>query len=103
MNEKQEASAKKNMAFFQVLPMACSLHGRGRIVDWLWFLFARKPKGRKDYIFCEDCNCFCDFWKYDSLEDTGHAECTWRFVTVTELRVCIQDCRISGCFEEQFI
>lgn len=56
---------------------------------------------KRDYIFCEDCETFVDFWKYGhSISDSGHAGCSWRYVTVEELKVCIQDCQEEGCFRE---
>lgn len=54
----------------------------------------------KSYIYCEDCKTYVDFWKYDNIEDTGHADCNWRYVTDEELKVCIQDCIADGCFDE---
>jgi hypothetical protein len=55
----------------------------------------------KDYIYCEDCQTYVDYFKYDCIEDTGHAECHWRFVTKEELRACVRDCRQDGCFDEK--
>ena len=55
----------------------------------------------KDYIYCEFCKEFVDLWKYDSIEDTGHDECKWRYVTDKELKECIKDCKESGCFKEE--
>ena len=54
-----------------------------------------------DYIFCEDCNTWVDLWKYDSIEDTGHAQCHWRYARPEELPDLIRDCKDSGCFREQ--
>lgn len=54
-----------------------------------------------DYIFCEDCNIWVDLWKYDSIEDTGHAQCHWRYARPEELPDLIRDCKDSGCFREQ--
>jgi len=55
----------------------------------------------KDYIYCEDCKTFADFWKYGhNIEDAGHDKCKWRYVTLSELKVCIQDCKDDGCFDE---
>lgn len=54
-----------------------------------------------DYIYCESCQEFVDFWKYGhSLEDCGHDECKWRYVTKEELKGCVQDCKEEGCFDE---
>jgi len=56
---------------------------------------------KEDYIYCEDCQMLVDFWKYDhNIEDAGHAECNWRYVTDDELAECIKDCEEAGCFEE---
>jgi len=54
----------------------------------------------KDYIYCEDCETFVDFWKYGDIKDTGHDECKWRYVTKEELKGCIEDCKKDGCFDE---
>ena len=50
-----------------------------------------------DYIYCEDCETYLDFWKYDSIEDTDHENCKWRYVTEEELKVCMRDCIEDGC------
>lgn len=56
----------------------------------------------QDYIFCEDCQMFVDFWKYDhNIVDAGHEGCNWRYVTDEELAVCIEDCQQNGCFDER--
>ena len=56
---------------------------------------------RYDYIYCEECKMFVDFWKYDyTIQNTGHLGHKWRFVTPAELEICIQDCEESGCFDE---
>lgn len=52
-----------------------------------------------DYIYCEECEEFVDFYKYGSIEDTSHANCKWRYVTEEELKQCEEDCRKDGCFE----
>lgn len=56
-----------------------------------------------DYGYCEDCEEFFDLWKYDSIEDTGHADHNWRHVTKEELAGCIEDCKTDGCFEEEIL
>jgi len=54
-----------------------------------------------DYIYCEDCEMFVDFWKYNhDVVAAGHNTCTWRYVTEEELEDCIASCRGHGCFEE---
>ena len=56
----------------------------------------------KDYIYCEDCKMFVDFWKYDyDIDSAGHEHCNWRQVTEEELEYCIQDCMENGCFDEE--
>jgi hypothetical protein len=57
----------------------------------------------KNYIFCKDCNEYQDFWKYDSIEDTGHSGHNWRYVTKKELKWCVESCRKDGCFDECII
>ena len=57
---------------------------------------------KQDYIYCEDCNMFVDFWKYShNIEDAGHQGCHWRYVTDEELIACIEDCKQCGCFSEE--
>ena len=51
----------------------------------------------RDFIFCEDCRQFVDFYKYDAIDDTGHSDCNWRFVTTEELKECVRNCLESGC------
>ena len=53
-----------------------------------------------DYIYCVDCEMFVDFWKYDAIDDTGHQDCNYRYVTEDELQVCTKDCEEDGCFNE---
>jgi hypothetical protein len=48
----------------------------------------------KDYIYCEDCETYVDRWKFDNIEDTGHADCRWRYVTEDELKDCVAECEI---------
>ena len=56
----------------------------------------------KDYIYCETCQTFIDFWKYDhDIDDTGHRDCVWRYVTDEELKECIKECKENGCFDEE--
>jgi hypothetical protein len=57
-------------------------------------------KSTDDYIYCEDCKEFVDFWKYGDIESTGHAKHKWRHVTPEELQNCVKDCVEDGCFEE---
>ena len=54
-----------------------------------------------DYIYCEDCKSFVDFWKYvHNIKDAGHEFHNWRIVTEEELKECIKDCKEDGCFNE---
>lgn len=47
----------------------------------------------KDYIYCEDCEEWCDFWQYNhDIEDAGHKGCNWRYATEWELPQCVNDC-----------
>ena len=55
----------------------------------------------KDYIYCEDCRMFVDLWKYDDIEATGHASCSWRYVTDEELAMCVKNCEEADCFSER--
>jgi hypothetical protein len=61
-----------------------------------------KKLTRKDYVYCEDCEEYIDFWKYDSIEDTGHSECKWRLATEKELKECIDECKKNDCFKEDY-
>lgn len=56
-----------------------------------------------DFIYCEDCKEYVDLWKYDSIDDTGHADHNWRFVTEEELSDLIKDCKEFGCFDEKIL
>ena len=67
----------------------------------LEFEVVNYTKTTKDFIFCETCQEFSDFWKYDSIEDTGHDKCSWRYVTEEELKGCMKDCIQDGCFNEE--
>ena len=60
-------------------------------------------KSTQDYIYCEDCKEFVDFWKYGRIEDTCHDECNWRFVTYEELKGCVESCKEEGCMDERFL
>jgi len=56
----------------------------------------------KDYLYCEECETYLDFWKYDhDINDTDHGLCHGiREVTEEELKQCIKDCKEDGCFDE---
>lgn len=35
-------------------------------------------KTKADYIYCEDCKMFVDFWKYDhDIKAAGHGHTNW--------------------------
>jgi hypothetical protein len=49
--------------------------------------------GCKDFIFCETCQEFVDFFQYQyDLQSAGHKECKWRYVTSEELRELAAEC-----------
>lgn len=61
----------------------------------------KEGKNKEDYIYCETCKMMVDFWKYDySLEQAGHEDCKWRYVTNKGLKECIKECQKEGCFDE---
>ena len=64
--------------------------------DWVK-AYNMKPE---DYGYCETCDMFFDLWRYGSVEDAGHAEHAWRFVTAEELVACVKECLDMGCFDE---
>jgi hypothetical protein len=67
-------------------------------------LKATHGKTVQDYIYCEDCQCLVDFWKYDhNIADAGHEDCHWRYVTEAELVEAVQDCEANGCFNEDIL
>lgn len=56
-----------------------------------------------DYIYCKDCQEYCDYWKYGCLKDTGHEGHKVRYVTKTELKSLKESCLEDGCFKEEFL
>ena len=52
------------------------------------------------YIFCKTCDMFIDYFKYDSLDDAGHADCKWRYATPDETEELTKECKRHGCFSE---
>ena len=53
---------------------------------------------KEDYIFCEECQEYIDFWKYDrSIKNTGHCKHNWRYVSEEEFKQCLKDCLEDGC------
>jgi len=62
---------------------------------------ARHGKTTKDYLYCETCKGFVDFWKYGhDLSAAGHEGHRTREVTEEEFRQCLKDCEEDGCFVE---
>lgn len=59
-------------------------------------------KTTHDYVYCQDCKTYADFWKYDhDINAAGHGTCrNWRFVTESELKELVAECKRHGCFEE---
>lgn len=56
-----------------------------------------------DYIFCEDCGIWVDFWKYENLEEAGHEGHNVRNPkSYEELKECVDDCQetIDRCDDE---
>jgi hypothetical protein len=72
------------------------------IQGYVYLVTVRESKKTTDYIFCETCDMFVDFWKYDhDIEAAGHEGHTWRYVTQEELDKLVKACRKHGCFEEE--
>lgn len=55
----------------------------------------------RSFLYCGDCRTYVDLYNYDSLEDTGHAECGWRYVTDEEFDELVADCLEEGCISER--
>ena len=43
-----------------------------------------------------------EFWKYDSIEDTGHSTCKTRPITPEELIDYLHDPEEQNCIDEEF-
>lgn len=57
---------------------------------------------KSDYLYCETCQTYVDFWKYDhDLEAAGHADCKTRPLTDEEFAQAVKDCIEAGCFSEK--
>ncbi len=67
---------------------------------WLTMLKDTHGLTTESYGYCEDCQELFDLWKYNSIEDSGHADCHWRYVTLEEFEECLKDCEENGCFNE---
>jgi hypothetical protein len=64
----------------------------------------KENRGMKvtDYLYCEDCREFCDYWQYNhDVSDTSHELHNYRYVTPSELKKCVADCEEDGCFNAQ--
>jgi len=55
---------------------------------------------KENWRYCETCRMIFDFWKYDSLADTGHDGHKIRKLTDEEYEKALKDCEQDGCFEE---
>jgi len=54
-------------------------------------------------LVCEDHeNQMIEFWKYDSIEDTGHSTCKTRPITPEELIDYLHDPEEQNCIDEEF-
>lgn len=59
----------------------------------------RQTLATSDYIYCETCKCFVDYFVYNhNIDAAGHKDCNWRFVTLVELVNCVIDCIRCDCF-----
>ena len=58
-----------------------------------------KTTGRSvgDYLHCLDCDETFDYWKYDSLADTGHNGHTLRALTHEEFAAAARECADEEC------
>lgn len=54
-------------------------------------------RARRDYLHCLDCNESFDYWKTDSLADTGHDGHALRALTGDEFRAVARECGVRGC------
>ncbi len=52
---------------------------------------SRKPEAR-DYLHCQVCDETFDYWKYDSLADTGHDGHTLRALTREQFAAAARQC-----------
>jgi len=70
------------------------------VSGWIWG-FESGERACEDYIYCEKCDTYVDFWKYDHDESAaGHEDHVWRYVNPRELKKLSKECRELGCFEE---
>ena len=67
---------------------------------WIWG-FKSGERACEDYIYCEKCGTYVDFWKYEHDERAaGHEDHAWRYATPRELKRLAKECQELGCFEE---
>ena len=50
-----------------------------------------------DYLHCLDCDETFDYWKADSLSDTGHDGHTLRALKADEFRAAARECVADRC------
>ena len=55
-----------------------------------------------DYLYCEDCKEFVDWWKYQDLRDTGHEDHIGSQRHFRRTQECVADCKetIDRCDQE---
>jgi hypothetical protein len=60
---------------------------------------------RYAYGFCEECQCFYDYWKYREIDFVcpGHCGNKLRELTADELAEALRDCEQDECFKEEFL
>lgn len=56
------------------------------------------------YLYCKACRTYFDRWKYDSLEDAGHARCSYlRTLAGEEFLSILAEEKEVGCLSEEFL
>ncbi|MEM2760077.1 MAG: hypothetical protein QXU32_09175 [Nitrososphaerales archaeon] len=56
------------------------------------------------YLYCNACETYFDRWKYDSLEDSGHARCKYvRTLGRDEFLSILSEDKQEGCLKEEFL
>lgn len=58
-------------------------------------VFAKREQ--HDYLQCLDCDETFDYWKYDSLADTGHDGHSLRALTWEEFEQAARQCAEDEC------
>lgn len=62
--------------------------------------FRRKGQN-PNFLYCEDCDTYLDFWKFDyNIRDAGHESCKWRFATTKEAKALVAECKEDDCTNE---